>query len=55
MSESDSHIVLLVAIFCITVIYSIALIKDLDGTFLIPIVSAICLLAGVMIPFPQKR
>jgi len=57
MSESMEHSYLpvLVAMICITVIYSIALVKNLDGVYLVPIVSAICLLAGVVVPSPLTK
>ena len=58
MQESfmtHSYIPVVVAMLCITLIYSIALIKNLDGVYLIPIASALCMLAGVVVPSPLTK
>ena len=57
MSEfmEHSYIPVVTAMFCITAIYIVALAMNLDGVYIIPIASIICLLAGVVVPSPLTK
>lgn len=57
MSEfmEHSYIPVVVAMLCITIIYVVALIMRYDGVYLIPVVTLIGVIAGVVVPSPLTK
>lgn len=55
MEFKGSQLITIVAMLCLTILEACALLSGTDGTYLLPIVSVIALLAGYQLPFALNK